>query len=304
MSQNKLIATPFVKWVGGKGRLLSDLRKKYPSKLGVQYTKYFELFVGGGAVLFDLLASYEFSQVIINDINPELINAYIQIQTNPLPLIENLKVLSSVYSAKEKQDQKLMYYEIRNNFNESKKQSHKDADKIKEAAFLIFLNKTCYNGLYRVNRDGEFNVPMGRYINPRICDEKNIILCSKLLKNVDIRCGDYKDIKDEIDNESFVYCDPPYRPISPTSSFTGYHNSDFKDSEQQELAKFILDLSSKGAAFLISNSDPKNTEVNDSFFDDLYKQNNIQRITVQRMIKGKDKRKVQELLITTYESDS
>ena len=170
---------------------------------------------------------------------------------------------------------------------------------IDKAAYFIFLNKTCFNGLYRVNRKGQFNVPMGAYKNPMICDEENLRNINKVLQNVTIVCGDYSLAKQFIDKDTFVYLDPPYRPISETSTFTSYNPDIFDDSEQLRLARFIDEINVSGAKIVLSNSDPKNVNPDDTFFDELYKAYHIKRVSATRMINSKaDSRgKINELII-------
>jgi DNA adenine methylase len=191
------------------------------------------------------------------------------------------------------------YYEKRDLFN-SYIQSNDN--EILRAALFIYLNKTCFNGLYRVNKKGLFNVPMGSYKNPTICDTDNLVLVSKKLQNVEIISGDYGKTKDMIDENTFVYFDPPYRPLSKTAEFTSYTNADFNDVNQIELANYTKELSQKGAKILLSNSDPKNTNPNDEFFDELYKPFSINRISAKRSINrnAKDRGKISELLVCNY----
>ncbi|MDN5301838.1 MAG: adenine methylase [Thermoanaerobacteraceae bacterium] len=297
------MAKPFVKWAGGKSQLLSTIRSYYPEELGDTVYKYCEPFVGGGAVLFDILTRYNLKEVYINDLNNDLINAYIVIKYNVNELIDILKMYEHKYLSLEYDERKKYYYYVRDIFNELKTshENEKDAD-IKKAALFIFLNRTCYNGLYRVNRDGLFNVPAGEYKHPTICDESNLLTVSKLLKNVIINCEDYKTCADFVDNHTLVYFDPPYRPISSTSSFTAYHEEDFTDKHQKELADFYRFLDTKGAKLILSNSDPKNTNPHDDFFDILYKGYYIYRVKAKRAInsKGNGRGNINELLITNY----
>jgi DNA adenine methylase len=297
-SQNELIAKPFVKWVGGKGHLLSQIRQKYPKELGVSIDTYIEPFVGGGAVLFDILSNFRMQKVIINDINPRLVNTYIQIKTSVEDLIKGLKKIESTYYRLEGHEQSEFYYKQRELFNKNK--DFDDFQNGMESAVLfIFLNKTCFNGLYRENKQGVFNVPIGRYKNPKICDEKNLIMVSKLLQNVTIVCGEYYHILENANEHSFVYFDPPYRPISPTEAFTMYHRaSSFGDDDQRKMALLIQDTIAKGALVLVSNSDPKTNDDADNFFDNLYENQKIERIPVRRFVSGRNKNLVSELLIS------
>lgn len=294
-------AKPFVKWAGGKKQILAQIRGKYPVVLGKTITKYAEPFVGGGAVLFDILNTYKLKKVYISDVNAELINTYSMIQKSVNKLISALKELETEYTPKDQDERKEYYLDKRARFNYLKFYGDFTTD-LEKAALFIFLNKTCFNGLYRVNKKGEYNVPMGVYKNPLICDEANLKRISELLKNVKIVCGDYKKAEKFIDKNTFVYLDPPYRPLTQTAAFTAYTNDGFSDKEQSELAEFVDSLAAKGAKLVVSNSDPKNTNVEDNFFDDLYSKFNIARIEANRMInsKGKGRGKISELLIANY----
>ncbi len=285
---------PFVKWAGGKSQLLNDIRAKYPEKID----KYCEPFVGGGAVLLDVLANCHPKEVLINDINAELANTYSQIKNSVDELIEMLSEMQETFWAKNDNDRKVMYLAKRERFNDLKVNGDEQIN-LEKAALFIFLNKTCFNGLYRVNRKGLFNVPIGSYKKPPICDAENLRLISGLLKNVQIKCGDYSKCADFIDENTFVYIDPPYRPLTATASFTSYSENEFGDKQQIELGKFVDEISAKGAKVLISNSDPKNSDESDSFFDDLYSSYTIMRVSAKRMINSKatGRGSVNELLI-------
>lgn len=285
---------PFVKWAGGKSQLLNTIREKYPEKID----KYCEPFVGGGAVLLDVLANCHPKEVLINDINAELANTYSQIKNSVDELIEMLSEMQETFWAKNDNDRKVMYLAKRERFNDLKVNGDEQIN-LEKAALFIFLNKTCFNGLYRVNRKGLFNVPIGSYKKPPICDAENLRLISGLLKNVQIKCGDYSKCADFIDENTFVYIDPPYRPLTATASFTSYSENEFGDKQQIELGKFVDEISAKGTKVLISNSDPKNSDESDSFFDDLYSNYTIMRVSAKRMINSKatGRGNVNELLI-------
>lgn len=292
---------PFVKWAGGKKQILNEIRATYPEGLGKTITKYAEPFVGGGAVLFDILSTYKLKSVYISDINAELINCYNMIKTSVEKLILALNVMQNEYMAKDGELRKAYYIAKRARFNYLKLQGDFNTD-LEMAALFIFLNKTCFNGLYRVNRKGEYNVPMGAYKNPLICDERNLRKISELLQNVKIVCGDYRKAEKFINEKTFVYMDPPYRPLNETSAFTAYTDDGFSDREQKELAMFVDDMTEKGARIVVSNSDPKNIDKNDNFFDELYAKHHIERIQATRMInsKAKGRGKISELLIANY----
>ncbi|WP_298533608.1 DNA adenine methylase [uncultured Treponema sp.] len=294
-----MTAHPFVKWVGGKSQLLKEIRIKYPS----QIEKYCEPFVGGGAVLFDVLQKFQPKEVLINDINTELINAYTQIRDNREDLIFQLSEIQAVYQNHTTEENKEFFYEKRTRYNELKI-SGTEQENLEKAALFIFLNKTCFNGLYRVNSKGLFNVPFNNARNPLLCDEENLRECSRLLQNVKMTVGDYKQCSNFIDEKTFIYIDPPYRPLTQTAAFTSYSENEFGDKEQVELEKFIEALSEKGTKILVSNSDPKNVNRKDDFFDELYKNFEIRRVFAARAINSNGKRRgaIKELLISNIAS--
>lgn len=294
------MAKPFLKWVGGKTQLLKEIRLYYPFLDG-RITKYAEPFVGGGAVLFDVLVNYSDSleSVYISDINQPLINSYIQVRDNCNELITLLNKMSSEFINEELDERKAIYLSNRARYNELLAGGNYT---IETAALLIFLNRTCFNGLYRVNKKGLFNVPMGSYKNPLICDKDNLRAVSRALKGVNIVCADYRDSASFIDDKTFVYLDPPYRPLNKTSSFTSYTENLFGDKEQIELATFVNGITKTGAKILVSNSDPKNTDETDTFFDDLYNQQEISRVKASRMINSNASKRgaITELLISNF----
>ena len=291
---------PFLKWAGGKGQLLKEIEKYYPFDNGV-IAKYAEPFVGGGAVLFDILSKYNLEEIYISDINAELINTYVIVRDNVEELIKLLKKYQLEYVPLDKEDRKSYYMEKRERFNDLKANGN-EAENIEKAALMIFLNKTCFNGLYRVNKKGLFNVPMGAYKNPLICDEKNLRAVSEKLQNVKIVCGDYRKSAEFIDEHTFVYFDPPYRPLTETASFTAYTENLFNDEEQIELAEFVESMHKKGAKIVVSNSDPKNSNTEDDFFDNIYSAHKIKRIDATRMINcnSEARGKIKELLISNF----
>ena len=280
--------------------MLSEIEKYYPFKSG-KITKYAEPFVGGGAVLFDVLNKYELEAIYISDINAELINTYCIIRDSIDELINLLMIMQNEFMPINTDERKTYYLAKRKRFNDLKVNSGKNIN-IEKAALMIFLNKTCFNGLFRVNKKGLFNVPMGSYKNPIICDEGNLRAISKKLQNVVIVCGDYKKSASFIDNSTFVYFDPPYRPITDTASFTAYTKNPFNDKEQIELAKFVDTLHKTGAKIVVSNSDPKNFNADDDFFDNIYSAYKIKHVEAARMINcNSDARgKISELLISNF----
>lgn len=292
-------AHPFVKWAGGKGQLVDILLSNLPDGIGKSITKYAEPFVGGGALLFALLNEYDFKEVLICDNNAELINAFSAIKDSCDAVIENLSEISDEYFELSLEERDKYYYIKRDNFNENRLTCENSVEK---AAEFIFLNKTCFNGLYRVNKSGKFNVPAGKYKNPLICDEKNLSNVSVKLQNVILKTCDYRDIDYFVDKNTFVYFDPPYRPLTSTSLFTSYTENSFNDKDQMELAEFYKKLSCKDAKVMLSNSDPHNVNYDDDFFDEMYKDFSINRITASRMINSKSAKRgeVTELLIKNY----
>ena len=271
---------------------MDEIRKCYPSEI----TSYCEPFVGGGAVLFDILTNFNPKRVLINDINSELINTYTWIRDDVKTLISHLSAMQSEFWEMEQEQRKSYFYKKRERFNELILSHDQTAEK---AILFIFLNKTCFNGLYRVNKKGEYNVPCGNYKKPVICNADNLRTISKLLQNVEIKCGDYKQCLDFICENTFVYIDPPYRPLTMTSSFTSYSENEFGDTQQIELAKFTEQIAQKGAIIAASNSDPKNIDENDNFFDEIYGSFNIKRVKAMRKInsEGSGRGAINELLI-------
>ncbi len=294
--RKNLSLKPFVKWVGGKSQLVEEIEKMLPAEGEKFLTKYAEPMVGGGALFFSILSKYNFKELYISDINSELINAYQAVKSDVDNLITKLNEMQMSFLPMDENGRKYFYYNVREKFNSTVLSEETSTEK---AAQFIFLNKTCFNGLYRVNRKGQFNVPMGAYKNPTICDDENLRNIHDALQNVTIVCGDYSLSKTFIDKDTFVYLDPPYRPISETSAFTSYNSESFDDNEQIRLAQFIDEINKSGAKIVLSNSDPKNINEEDTFFDDLYKGYKINRVEASRAINSKgDKRgKINELLI-------
>lgn len=217
-------AKPFVKWAGGKSQILGEIRKKYPASLGRRINKYAEPFIGGGAVLFDVLNNFNLDEVYISDINRELIHTYITIRDSVYELGQVLLEYEKEYLPADADTRKDIYYEKREQFNALKMNEDKP---LELAALFIFLNRTCFNGLYRVNSKGGFNVPQGSYKTPCIFDENNIRMVSQKLQGTTIVCGDYKLAAEFIDDKTFAYFDPPYRPLSTTANFTSYAQDGF-----------------------------------------------------------------------------
>ncbi|NPA62062.1 MAG: DNA adenine methylase [Methanococci archaeon] len=287
-------AKPFLKWAGGKTQILRQIEENLPNDLKEgKIKKYIEPFVGGGAVLFYLLQKYGFKEVVINDINEDLILCYKVIKNDVNSLIEELSSLREEFLLLNEEKRKDFYYKVRDEFNKNKN----NFDEVKRVSQFIFLNKTCYNGLYRVNKKGNFNVPYGRYKNPKIFNEENLKNVSKILKNVKILQGDFEIIEEFVDDRSFVYFDPPYKPLNKTSYFTSYTKYDFNDNDQIKLAEFYRKLDKRGSKLMLSNS------YNIEFFEKLYEGFNIKKVVAKRMIncKGSRRSNIYELLILNYE---
>ena len=288
---------PFVKWVGGKSQLIKDIEKGIPIEfLKSKDATYIEPFVGGGAVLFWMLQNHlNIKKAVINDINPVLTNAYSVIKNSANHLIDFLEQIENKYYSLNTEDDKKEYFlQQRDNFNLN---TSLDVEK---AGLFIFLNRTCFNGLYRVNKKGLFNVPFGRYAKPKICDKETILTDSKALQKVEILTGDFSETLNYANSNSFFYFDPPYKPISTSSSFTTYTKEDFDDSDQKRLADFCQQVSNLNASFILSNSDVKNTNPNDNFFDDLFRNFSIARVYASRMINSKasGRGKISEILVS------
>ena len=297
-------ARPFLKWAGGKGQLISQIKDLLPSEFVKtrHIEKYFEPFVGGGAVFFWLSQHYQIKKAYLCDINPEIVTAYQTIRDSVHKLIKNLKGLESEYLSLHKLERENFYYSRREEYNAllSKKGGN---GFIRRTALMIFLNKTCFNGLFRVNSRGLFNVPSGRYENPTICDTENLLAVHAALECAEIECRDFAHCLKKADNQSLVYFDPPYRPISKTASFTGYIKNGFADEEQIRLKEVCDRLTEIGAKIILSNSDPKNIDPHDHFFDDLFKHNyKIRRLAATRMINCNAEKRgvIKEILVRNY----
>lgn len=292
-------ARPFLKWAGGKRQLLPVITDALPKDLEKKPFVYVEPFVGSGAVLFRMLDKFpNIEKAVINDVNEDLIHAYRTIQEEPDALIEALQQLEREYYGNPEEEFRQMHYQmVRQLFNERK------ASRAHHTAYLIFLNRTCYNGLYRVNKENQFNVPFGKHKNPKICNEANIRLVHKALQKVEIRMGDFDALNDLVTPDTFFYFDPPYKPISSTASFNAYSQNGFGDGDQERLKGFCDKLHETGARLLLSNSDPKNEDPENHFFDELYGDYQIERVQARRAINSRGSRRgeISELLIRNYD---
>ncbi len=300
--ETKINAKPFLKWAGGKSQLVQSISRIMDNADLNNVEKYAEPFIGGGAMLFYVLQNYSFREIFISDKNKNLVNTYLAVKNDVIEIIKILKDLQNKYNPARTEERQTIFYEIRDFFNSTSLNGNVSVEK---AAWFIFLNKTCFNGLYRVNRLGHYNVPMGKYTFPKICDEENLTAVSDILQNVQIVCGDYSVSDDFIDKNTLAYFDPPYRPISKTATFTAYNAESFSDDEQKRLADFIKQQDKKGAKIILSNSDPKNSDPYDNFFDNLYSDFEIKRVPAMRAInsKGSARGKINELIITNIKGD-
>lgn len=297
-------AKPFLKWAGGKTQLLPEIERRLPIELGAgKIKRYVEPFIGGGAAFFYLAQFHRFEEIVISDINLELLIVYKTVREDVEGLIEQLNRIKKrfLFGA----DREKFYYEQRENFNQNVREfdfKHFRLNWIARAAQFIFLNHTCFNGLYRTNSKLHFNVPFGKYAQPGIYDEQNLRAASDILQTVEIRQGDFESVEEFADGETFIYFDPPYRPISKTSSFNTYHKGEFTDDDQKRLANCFRRLDANGAKMMLSNSDPKNENLCDDFFDELYRGFRIERIKASRAINsnGAKRGQISELLITNY----
>lgn len=292
-------AKPFVKWVGGKGQLISQLVDLLPSDFARwQDVTYIEPFVGGGAFFFHMLRHYgNITRAVINDVNPDLIKCYSVVKEQPDKLIQALEEIQAEYYALPDEPKRQQFFlEKRAEFN-TKSLSPLDNSKL-----FIFLNRTCFNGLYRVNKKGLFNVPFGKYVRPTICDKETIMADSRLLQRVEILNGDYSATLDKAEGKTLFYFDPPYRPLSSTSSFNDYTKDSFNDDEQRRLKEFCDRIHAAGHFFMLSNSDCLAKDGKDRFFDDLYAAYSIARVWASRSVNANPAKrgKLTEILVRNF----
>lgn len=294
MKITESVAKPFIKWVGGKTQLIEQLEALLPADFEEwKDVTYIEPFVGGGAMLFYMLRTHANIQTaVINDINSDLTTCYKVVRNHPSELVESLQQIQAEYYALTTEDErKAFYMQRRDEFNT------KSLDPLRNTTLFFFLNRTCFNGLYRVNKAGLFNVPFGRYDHPQICDAKTIYADSALLQKVEIFTGDYQQIFPFAQGKTLFYFDPPYRPLNNTSSFNDYAKEPFNDLEQVRLKEFCDTVDASGYHFMLSNSDCQ-----DGFFDDLYSPYIIERVSASRSINANPSKrgKLTEILVHNY----
>jgi DNA adenine methylase len=300
-----LKAKPILKWAGGKSQLLPFFEQLYPLELKTGEIKnYYEPFLGSGAVFFWVAQNYDVDNFYLYDLNDDLIIAYRVVQKDVSRLIEVLQCYDASYRRLGDFERKEFFYNERVIYNSKrfKADSLYSEEWIKRAASFIFLNRTCYNGLYRLNSKGEFNTPAGEYRNPEICNRDNLLAVSELLKRAIIKRADFTAVLEDLKSSAFIYFDPPYRPISKTSNFKSYYNNDFSDKDQEKLADLFKELDRCGARVMLSNSDPKNMDPHDDFFDKLYGDFNILRVCAKRSINSKKEGRgyINEIVVMNY----
>ena len=295
----KIKAKPFIKWVGGKGQLIEQLEALLPADFSErENVTYIEPFVGGGAMLFYMLQKYpNIKSAVINDINPDLTLCYQVVRDNPTELVKSLDAIQTEYHAlRTEEERKIFFLGKRDRFNT------KSLDSIENCTLFFFLNRTCFNGLYRVNKAGKFNVPFGKYSTPTICDADTIYADSELLQKVEILTGDFEQTFVKINGNTFFYFDPPYRPLSNTSSFNDYSKEDFNDDAQIRLKHFCDRLNEIDVDFMLSNSDCLGKDGIDRFFDDLFIDYRIERVWASRNVNAiaSKRGKLTEIVVNNY----
>lgn len=306
LSDFSTIPKPFLKWAGGKSQLIAQINDFLPPQLlDGTIKKYVEPFIGGGAVFLYIAYKYQIPELFIADINAELVIAYKTIQQSVDDLIAVLSELETKFLSLDATQRNNYFYHVRTQFNQQKQDidlRKYGFDWVERTAQIIFLNKTCFNGLFRVNSKGDFNVPIGKYKKPKIYDPENLKLVAQVLQRTHIHHGDFHECENFIDNRTLVYFDPPYRPISNTACFTSYAKQAFDDVEQLRLRDFFKNLDAKGALLILSNSDPKNENINDNFFETAYAGYRIEKVKAKRNINsnGLKRKQIDELLIMNY----
>ena len=292
-------AKPFIKWVGGKTQLIEQLDALLPADFGNwNDVTYIEPFVGGGAMLFYMLQRYpNIRYAVINDVNPDLTTCYRTVRDMPEELITSLLEIQDAYNALQTEERRKEFFlTVRERYNE------KNLNPLENTTKFFFLNRTCFNGLYRVNKKGLFNVPFGKYSNPQICDPDTIRKDSEILQRVEIMTGDFDATFNRAQGYTLFYFDPPYRPLSDTSSFNDYSKEAFNDDAQIRLKEYCDRINEAGFSFMISNSDCRGKNEEDNFFDLLYEAYNIERVWASRSINSNPSKrgKLTEILVHNY----
>ena len=293
----RLLASPVLRWAGGKTQLLPTLRQHYPEELGGTITTYAEPFMGGGAVFFDIANNYPIEKAFLFDINHDLVSLYSTLKKNVEGVVHELGLMEKKFFEADIVERESIYYELRKSYN-AEPRSRRLLNEYR-AAQTIFLNKTCFNGLFRVNASGQFNVPYGRPNTPKILCEANLLAVSNILQIAEIRCGDFDEAAKYVHDRTFIYYDPPYRPVSETSYFTAYSKKIFDDGEQKRLAQFFGQMDKMGIKQLLSNS---KTGDNETFFRGLYTGHQMYDALAKRSVASNPARRgyVEELLIRNY----
>ncbi|MCE2792486.1 MAG: DNA adenine methylase [Planctomycetota bacterium] len=299
------VARPFLKWVGGKSQLLGQFAELFPPALRADWRgRYFEPFLGGGALLFEFLERFRPATAFASDLNRDLVLCYQMIRDDLDSILAELRPLAEAYLEGDRTTRDGLFYAVREDFNRAEAGGNDSAHRARRASQLLFLNKTCFNGLYRVNRRGAFNTPSGAWKQnrPLICDEQNLRAVSAALRNVRLECAAYDWIEAQVGAGDFVYFDPPYRPLSPTSSFKSYTAGGFDDEQQRQLAACFARLAERGAMVMLSNSDPLSVDPADSFFDELYSGFRIHRVQASRMVNAKasGRGRISEIVVTNW----
>lgn len=292
-------AKPFIKWVGGKTQLIEQLDALLPADFGNwNDVTYIEPFVGGGAMLFYMLQRYpNIRHAVINDVNPDLTTCYRTVRDMPEELITSLLEIQDAYNALQTEERRKEFFlTVRERYNE------KNLNPLENTTKFFFLNRTCFNGLYRVNKKGLFNVPFGKYSNPQICDPDTIRKDSEILQRVEIMTGDFDATFNRAQGYTLFYFDPPYRPLSDTSSFNDYSKEAFNDDAQIRLKEYCDRINDAGFSFMLSNSDCRGKNEEDNFFDLLYEAYNIERVWASRSINSNPSKrgKLTEILVHNY----
>jgi len=295
------MARPFLKWAGGKRQMIPAIEERLPEDLA-DFDTYVEPFIGGGALMFHLLEKYDFDDVHISDVNPELTLCYRMIRDEADLVNTHLRELSEEYP-RDEEGQAGIFFGTRDSWNRNVgSETLSLEDSAIRVARTIFLNKTCFNGLFRVNKRGLFNVPPNYSEAPSFPSHMDLLEVQDALEGAEIHTCSYEESEGWATHSSFFYLDPPYRPLPGTPSFVSYTKGSFNDDDQRGVARFCNDIDAKGASLLLSNSDPTNSDPSDRFFDDLFEGFRVERVDASRSInsKGDSRGKIREILVSNY----